>query len=218
MITSIIFDFDGVILESVSVKTDAFRTLFSFVPEHVDEIVQFHKDNGGMSRYDKFCYIYNTILKQELTQKKFKELSDAFSVIVFDKVIKTPFVPGAQEFLKGNYRRFTLYVVSATPEDELRQIIEKRGLAGYFHGIYGAPVKKTEHIRRILSETKSRKEDTLFIGDALNDLLAAESSGIRFIGRVLPGERNYFIGNPAVEHTITTLFDLNELIRRETST
>ena len=58
MINSIIFDFDGVILESVSVKTAAFRQLFSFAPEHVDEIVQYHLDNGGMSRFDKFRYIY----------------------------------------------------------------------------------------------------------------------------------------------------------------
>ena len=56
-LTDIILDFDGVILESVSVKTEAFRTLFSFVPKHVDEIVQFHIDNGGMSRFDKFRYI-----------------------------------------------------------------------------------------------------------------------------------------------------------------
>ena len=53
MISIIILDFDGVILESVSVKTEAFRTLFSFAPEYVEEIVQFHKDNGGMSRFDQ---------------------------------------------------------------------------------------------------------------------------------------------------------------------
>ena len=63
MISIIILDFDGVILESVSVKTEAFRTLFSFAPEYVEEIVKFHKDNGGMSRFDKFRYIFDHILK-----------------------------------------------------------------------------------------------------------------------------------------------------------
>lgn len=42
----IILDFDGVILESVEVKTEAFRRLFSFAPGHVEEIVNFHRENG----------------------------------------------------------------------------------------------------------------------------------------------------------------------------
>ena len=81
----IIFDFDGVILESVSVKTEAFRKLFSFAPEHIDEIIQYHKDNGGMSRYDKFRYIYKSILREDLTQQKFEELSEKFADIVFNE-------------------------------------------------------------------------------------------------------------------------------------
>jgi beta-phosphoglucomutase-like phosphatase (HAD superfamily) len=70
-LTDIILDFDGVILESVSIKTEAFRSLFSFAPEHVDRIVQFHKDNGGMSRFDKFWHIYNTILHDDLSEQQF---------------------------------------------------------------------------------------------------------------------------------------------------
>jgi beta-phosphoglucomutase-like phosphatase (HAD superfamily) len=57
MIETIIFDFDGVILESVTVKTEAFRELFSSEPDCPDEIVEFHKRNGGMSRYDKFRHV-----------------------------------------------------------------------------------------------------------------------------------------------------------------
>ena len=65
VLTTIILDFDGVILDSISVKTEAFHTLFSFVPGHIDEIVQFHRDNEGMSRFDKIRYIYNNILKED---------------------------------------------------------------------------------------------------------------------------------------------------------
>ena len=212
MLTAIILDFDGVILESVSVKTEAFRTLFSFVPEHVEEIVQFHIENGGMSRYDKFRYIYKNIIGQELTQQKFNELSDIFSRIVFNEVIKASFVPGAHEFLETYHSKIPLYVVSATPEEELIQIIHKRGLSSYFRKVFGAPRKKTECIRDIIKHTGCPKKFIIFIGDAKNDFEAARSAGVRFIGRIKPGDENRFSGLTGVEQVIPDLYELARYI------
>ena len=65
-IDAIFFDFDGVILESVDIKGWAFGKLFESYPEHVDEIVAFHFANGGMSRFDKFRYIYKNILNKKM--------------------------------------------------------------------------------------------------------------------------------------------------------
>ena len=56
MIKAIFFDFDGVILESVSIKGDVFQKLFADYPEHLAEILNYHLENGGVSRYDKFEY------------------------------------------------------------------------------------------------------------------------------------------------------------------
>lgn len=212
MISTIILDFDGVILESVSVKTEAFRTLFSFVPEHVEEIVQFHIENGGMSRYDKFRYIYKNIIGEELTQQKFIELSDTFSRIVFNAVVIAPFVPGAQEFLEKHHSKISFYIVSATPEDELVQIIKKRKMSHYFKKVFGAPRKKTDCITEILKHTRSPQDDVIFVGDAKNDFEAAQSAGVRFIGRIKPGEKNRFSGLTGVEAVIPDLFELARYI------
>jgi len=212
MIQAIILDFDGVILESVSVKTEAFRTLFSFVPEHVDEIVQFHKDNGGMSRFDKFCYFYNNILKEDLTQQKFEYLSEKFGAIVFQEVIKTQFVPGAQEFLEKYHATKPLYIVSATLEEELWQIIQKRGMAHYFRGVYGAPRKKSECIKEILNLTGISPDSVIYVGDAKNDLEASRTAGVRFIGRVNSGDENRFTGLVGVEAVIPDLHELAQYI------
>ncbi|WP_243669135.1 hypothetical protein [Methanoculleus chikugoensis] len=70
MLTTLILDFDGVIVESLPpLKTAAFKKIFSFAPppKHLDEIIAFHLENGGMSRYDKFRHIYANILHEELT-------------------------------------------------------------------------------------------------------------------------------------------------------
>jgi HAD superfamily hydrolase (TIGR01549 family) len=215
MISAIILDFDGVILESVSVKTEAFRELFSSETAHLDEIVQFHTKNGGMSRFDKIRYIYSHILHKELTDTQFHSLCTRFANLVLEKVLRTPFVPGAREFLQNNYTRFPLYVVSATPEDELREIIGQRGLSEFFQGVNGAPVTKIEHIEMILTINGYKKETTIFIGDAMNDFRAAQECGIKFIGRILPGEGDPFAGNTAVEHTISNLFELDPLLTEE---
>jgi beta-phosphoglucomutase-like phosphatase (HAD superfamily) len=57
-VKAVLFDFDGVIVESVYVKTEAFRELFAGESEYLSEILAFHLANGGMSRYTKFEIIY----------------------------------------------------------------------------------------------------------------------------------------------------------------
>ncbi len=76
MLTTLILDFDGVIVESLPLKAAAFKKVFSFAPEHLDEIIAFHLENGGMSRYDKFRYIYANILGEPLTPSE-KNISHA---------------------------------------------------------------------------------------------------------------------------------------------
>lgn len=204
----IILDFDGVILESVDIKTEAFRQLFSFSPEHVDEIVRFHIKNGGMSRFDKFRHIYTDILHEPLSDEKFQQLSDKFSDLVERAVKHAPFIMGVQKFLCSSSEKYTLYIVSATPEDELKRIVAEKGLSSQFTAVYGSPTKKVEHIRRILTQNTLSPKEVLFVGDALNDLSAARECGIRFIGRVRQGDLNIFQDQPGVEWVISDFFDL----------
>jgi phosphoglycolate phosphatase-like HAD superfamily hydrolase len=209
-ICAIIFDFDGVILESVSIKSEAFRQLFAFVPEHVDEIIRFHKENGGMSRFNKFRYIYKNILHEDLTDERFRWLSDRFSGLVLEGILQAPFVDGAKEFIERCHRSLSLYVVSATPENELKHIVRHKGLEMYFRGVYGSPVTKEEHIRRIVRESGLDPGSVIYIGDAVNDWQAARAAGIRFFARVKPGDINCFEDFPGID---TVLHDLRDLAR-----
>jgi len=212
MIDVIILDLDGVILESVSVKTEAFRSLFSFSPEHVDEIVQFHLDNGGMSRFDKFRHIYTTILNEDLPQEKFDALSCRFSELVEAAVANAPFVDGAPEFLEYASGRFPLYIVSATPEDELKRIVRQRGIIRFFREICGSPTKKKDHIECIVRNTSLDRRNVLFVGDATNDWEAARQCGIRFVGRNRPGDPDRFENLQGIEKKIANLRDLQQYL------
>ena len=60
---AIAFDFDGVLAESVDIKTRAYALLFKGEGDQsIRQIVDFHLKNGGISRFEKIRKIYNDIL------------------------------------------------------------------------------------------------------------------------------------------------------------
>lgn len=207
----ILLDFDGVILESVSVKTETFRKLFADNFGYVDEIVNFHLQNGGMSRFDKFRYIYSEILHEELTEEKFRSLCDDFAKYVYEGVINSPFVKGADKFIdKCHEEKIPLYLVSATPEDEIVQITKDIGIYDKFNHVYGSPMTKADCITQILLENNLAQDPqkALFFGDAINDYKAANITGISFAGRVPEGNHNIFEGLDGVVGIISDFTSL----------
>lgn len=169
----------------MDIKAEAFVQIFNAYPDKIKEIVKFHLSNGGMSRVDKFKYIFKNIINRPLTTSRLNSLCDKFSEYVFAKVIKAPFIKGAQEFLEKNCERFNMYIVSATPQAELGMIIDKRRLRKYFQYILGFPPEKAKLIRRILRRyNRYSFSDTVFIGDSINDYNAAKEAGVRFIAKL----------------------------------
>ena len=212
LIQTLILDFDGVILESVEVKTEAFRELFSFAPDHVEEIVEFHRQNGGMSRYEKIRYIYAEILNEPLAEERFTELVDRFSGLVLDGVLASSPVVGVEEFLECYSSKIPIYVVSATPGAEIREIVRRRGMDRYFKHVYGSPRSKSDCIREILNETRTDPGHALFAGDAPNDWKAAQEAGIRFVARVKPGDPDRFADLIGIEVKVQDLSELHRYL------
>jgi len=208
----ILLDFDGVILESVAVKTETFRKLFADKTDYVEKIVNFHIQNGGMSRFDKFRYIYSEILHEELTETRFNSLCDNFAKYVYEGVINSPFVKCADKFIEKCYRdKIPLYLVSATPEEEIIQITKDIGIYDKFNHVYGSPMTKADCITQVLQENNitQNPQKALFFGDAINDYKAANKTGISFAGRVPEGNLNIFEG---LDGVVGIISDFNTLI------
>ena len=206
---AIVFDFDGVILESVDIKTRAFRELFKGHPEHLDTIVRFHLDNTGMSRFEKFKIIYREYLGRRLDHAELAFLAEAFSRFLYNEILVCPFVHGAYNFLEARAKQYQLFVASAAPQREIRDIVEQRELAKFFRGVYGSPRTKGEILRGVLVKSHLRPTDVVFIGDTMSDYQAAREVSVPFIGRVPRGKSSPFPDEGAVT-TIENLYQLDQ--------
>ncbi|MXS83464.1 HAD family hydrolase [Nitrosomonas oligotropha] len=191
---AIVFDFDGVVVESGKIKTQAFAELYRpYGADVVAAVVQFHTQNGGMSRYRKFRHFQEHFLNQPpLTEAEEKQLDIRFSELVVEAVIAAEAVPGAIELIRQQSQKIPLFVASGTPEVELKVIVERRGLAPYFTAVRGAPALKKTIIAEILSAHNLKPEAVLMIGDAMADLEGAQANNTAFLGRVFPGDPNPF--------------------------
>ena len=179
------FDFDGVLADSVEVKTKAFAKIFEpYGHKTQAKVVEHHRNYGGMTRQDKFRHYYAEFLNKPLHDTEMKRLCKAFSSIVVDRVIASPEIPGAEDFLKKWYKTLPCFVVSATPDEEILKIVNKRGWRDYFHEILGSSMSKRKNLELLLKKYYLEPEKCLFFGDAESDYRASMACCVNFVGIV----------------------------------
>lgn len=77
VISNILWDFDGVIIDSLAIRDYGFREIFrSFDNEDIEKLIKYHNLNGGLSRFHKINYFFNTILKQEIGRNEIWQYAD----------------------------------------------------------------------------------------------------------------------------------------------
>lgn len=191
---AVVFDFDGVILESADVKTHAFVELYAAHGADVQAAVRdYHLANLGISRFKKFAWIAEHVLGGgALSDADSRALGDRFSALAYDKVLAAPFVPGAREALAA-LGHLPLFVASGTPQDELDQIVDRRELRGAFREVWGSPAEKAAVVRDLLARHGLAAAETLFIGDGLTDYRAATAAGVEFLARDTPDLHDQWI-------------------------
>lgn len=204
---AVFFDFDGVILESTDIKDRAFRELFSDLPEHQERILQHHREHLGRSRFEKFEWIYRELLGRSLEPAESLALGRRFSALVEADVLACPMVPGARALLAALEDRIDCWVVSATPQDELDLIVDRRRLRAYFRGVCGSPPEKTRVFADLLERERLDPLEVLAIGDGLTDYRAARATGVHFVARACPSSGQDWSSLP-----VTTVNDLTDLI------
>ena len=189
MVRAVIFDFDGVLAESVDVKTNAYALLFQEEGEEiVQQIVNFHLNNGGISRFEKFRFFYSDILDRPLSEERFQRLCTQFSCLVVDEVVASPWVDGAKKFLIQHKKQYMFAIISGTPEDELKEIVRRREMNNFFGSVRGSPKDKVTLLDEIMDEYNLKPKEMVFVGDSETDWRAAQATGVPFLWRCASSE------------------------------
>ena len=181
---AVVFDFDGVLLESSGIKTWAFGELYKKYGKEVqDKVLKYQIDNGGVNRADKFRYFHEVILNLEISSNEINSLSNKFRELIIEKLKLAPlalFSPEVLSMLKK--KEFLLYCVSASPVTELAEILEYKNLRNYFIKIYGGGASKEENFELLSLEEKLDFSDMVYVGDSEIDLISSKSKNIDFVG------------------------------------
>jgi phosphoglycolate phosphatase-like HAD superfamily hydrolase len=189
---AVVFDCDGVLIESVEIKTEAFVALFADYPEHLDAIARHHQTHLGISRFEKFEWIHRELLGHELDADESAELGRRFSRLVFERAVRCPEVPGASETLEGLHDAgVPLFIASGTPQEELERLIAARGWHALFRHIHGSPDTKPRILSGISRALDCSPGAMVFVGDGRSDLDAARETGVRFLLRETPAQAEH---------------------------
>ncbi|MFD2514256.1 HAD family hydrolase [Pontibacter locisalis] len=183
-IKNILWDFDGVIMDSMAVRDKGFEiVLKEYTAKEVEKLMDFHRANGGLSRYVKFRYFFEEIKKESISEEEVNAYAEKFSEIMLQNLVNPSLlIKDSINFIKASFAQYKMHVVSGSDQKELRLICKNIDIDKYFLSIHGSPTPKKQLVRNLLKEYSYKASETILIGDSINDYEAAVENGIRFFG------------------------------------
>ena len=176
----LIFDCDGVVLNSNKIKTEAFEILsMRYGKKASSELVNYHLQNGGVSRYKKFSYLVRNILEIDDDDLIFN-LCAEFELLVTKKLLSCEINPNLRT-LKRLTGSMPWMMITGSPQSEVTLLLKDIGIFDYFdNGIFGSPDTKSEIFERELKAGRILI-NSVYIGDSKGDFEAARKFSIPFI-------------------------------------
>lgn len=183
MINVIFWDFDGVLMDSNSVRDLGFeRVLAEFPKDQVDRLLAFHQANGGLSRYVKFRYFFEEIRKESISDNDILIWAERFSLIMKELLVNPELlIEETLNFVKENQGKYIMHITSGSDQNELRFLCKSMGIDDLFTSIHGSPKPKKEWVKELIEMHGYNLSECVLIGDSFNDYEAANISNIHFM-------------------------------------
>jgi phosphoglycolate phosphatase-like HAD superfamily hydrolase len=184
MIKNILWDFDGVIFDSMKIKSEGFLELFKEYDNlALKKMEEYHYLHGGVSRFDKIRYFYSDILGKNISEDEVFLLADKFARIIEKKLFnRDNLILDSLNFIEKNYKKYNFHIVSGAEHKELNRICDAFDLCEFFISIDGSPTKKDILVKNVLEKYDYSQDESILIGDAITDYNAAKKNGIAFYG------------------------------------
>lgn len=194
----IVFDCDGVLIDSNYLKQKVFMDSLSGYPEDKIALFKaFNEKNGGVNRKDKIEHFLKVIMdrgdESQVSSEKESILKriDELMELELRAVKLTEGIEALLKFLKEKNKN--LHVVSAGPDNEVKHILRNLKIDQFFLSIRGGPTDKIENCRRLSLEYPLSGKKGLFVGDSSKDYECAKYLGVDFIFlRKYSAEKNTF--------------------------
>jgi beta-phosphoglucomutase len=180
----IFLDFDGVIMDSMTLKLDAYCYAleeFGFGRAAIREQQLLY---AGLSRSRALPLMYRHLSGgREISAEAQARVLERFAERDIDLRPRMKLLPGVLEFLEEAARRaMPLAVVTGTPQEVIDGTVDFFGIRKYFREVHGYPPAKAEHLSGLLARHGLRADEAIYVGDAVQDYRAAHASGIPFVG------------------------------------
>ena len=184
-IKAIVFDFDGVITDSKSLKRDAWRAVFSDRNSNDNELLQKEVGIGKGNRYEilRRTLLSSIGVPETELDRLVNYYADRYNELVQTGIKTKGLFLGVVQMFGRLSKKYPLYINTATPDIAIQITLEEFGLKNFFHGVFGSlSGSKEENLRQVITELNVKPFDILMVGDEAKDKEAAEKVGTRFIG------------------------------------
>ena len=181
---AVFWDFDGVIMNSNEVRDQGFlEVLKDFPSEEVEQLMEFHQTNGGLSRYVKFRYFFEEIRGESITEEEILSWALKFSEIMRTLLVNNKLlIEETLNYIKKYAKKVPMHIVSGSDQEELRYLCQALEIDNYFRSIHGSPKPKTIWVGELLEQYNYNPKLCVLIGDSKNDFEAAMDNQMDFVG------------------------------------
>jgi phosphoglycolate phosphatase-like HAD superfamily hydrolase len=179
----IFLDFDGVIMDSMTLKLDAYcfaLAEYGFSREAVERAQLMY---AGLSRSRALPLMIEALGGEPMTEEAQARALRLFAEEDIRLRPRMELLPGVREFLEeAGSRAVPLAVVTGTPQEVIDGTVDYFGIRPFFREVHGYPPAKAAHLQGLLDRHGLRPEEAVYVGDAILDYRAAEETKIPFIG------------------------------------
>ena len=209
MLKAVIFDMDGVIVNSEPLHNLAYKKMFEeFKLEVSNSLYESFTGKSTHSICKQLCEIFN--LNDDpnlLVQSKRKHFK-----VIFDNDTSFQMIDGALELIQDYFdNNLTLVLASSASMTNIERIFEKFDLNKYFKSrISGADLKESKPNPEIFVKAAKmsgfNKKECIVIEDSTNGIIAAKSAGIYCVGY-----NSYNSKNQNYDNADLVISSLNEI-------
>ena len=182
MIKYAVFDFDGTLVDSNNIKLNAFFQVTNNLPNSkaiIEEILL--RDVGD--RNTIFEFFSHAMYSEHGISVNINDLISNYTLLCEDEVSQAISTKDSDESLEKLLSMgIKIFISSATPEQTLNIIVNKRGNSHLFNGIYGSPNSKEMHIHNIRRLFQCHSSEIIYVGDSEVDRVAALRTNCHFFG------------------------------------